>query len=61
MENGLLKVRQTLEKELENVEDRIYTISYNRLDEWNKGYLQGKELGLQLAIQELTYAIARGE
>lgn len=53
----ILELKKQLENELQNVENKIYTYTYNRLSDWDKGYLQGKELGLKLALQEINYLL----
>lgn len=57
----MLELKKQLEYELQNVEDKIYTYTYNRLSDWDKGYLQGKELGLRLALQGINYLLWKGE
>lgn len=55
----MLELKKRLLNELQNVEDKIYTYKYNRLSDWEKGYLQGKELGLKLALQEMQKLLER--
>lgn len=57
----MLELKKQLAYELQNVENKIYTYTYNRLSDWDKGYLQGKELGLKLALQGINYLSLKGE
>jgi len=57
----MLELKKQLAYELQNVENKIYTYTYNRLSDWDKGYLQGKELGLKLALQAINCLLWEGE
>lgn len=46
-------VKEELEDELKTTERRIFSKEYNKCDEWDKGYLNGREIGLRIALQTI--------
>lgn len=60
MENRKLKLlEQKLTEEMEDIESIVYSGRFKGLTDWDKGYFNGKYLGLRYAIQEIEYALRK--
>lgn len=60
MENKKLEMlKEKLTEELEDIESIFRNPRFKGLTDWDKGYFNGKSIGLRLALQEIEYALRK--